>query len=148
MKIVKFDSMFLDEILKSFIYSFPGWSIEKAKAYLMQTYLANPDFCFMALNKNDELLGAIFCKIGPSKTGDLLIIESLQVIDEYRNKGAGTSLLKHVINKACEVNISNIGMMSPVKNKFPISWYKKIGFEETGWVELSAKVDKIKNLLE
>ena len=147
MKIVKFDSMFLDEILKSFIDSFSGWSVEKAKAYLMQTYLANQDFCFMALNKDEELLGAIFCKIGPSKTGDLLIIESLQVIDEYRNKGVGTALLKHAINKACEINILNIGMMSPVKNQFPISWYKKIGFEETGWVELSTTVDKTKNLL-
>ena len=139
--------MFLDEIIKSFIDSFPGWSIERAKVYLTQAYLVSPDFCFMALSEDEKLLGAIFCKIGPSKTGDLLIVESLQVIDEYRNKGAGKALLKYVINKACESNILNIGMMSPVKNQFPISWYKKIGFEETGWIELSATTNKIKNFL-
>ncbi len=37
-------------------------------------------------------------------------------------------------------------MLAPTKNDFPLSWYKKIGFEESGWIELITSTDKIKNI--
>lgn len=147
MEITKFELWALDNIAESFVDSFPDWTIENAKKYLMQSYLISPDFCFMALNKDKEVLGVIFSKIGPSKSGNILIIESLQVIKKYRNKGVGKSLLKHTVDEACKNHILSISMLSPEENDFPFSWYERIGFKKTGWVELSVTIDKIKHLI-
>lgn len=146
MEITKFDTQALDDIAESFVDSFPDWNIENAKKYLMQSCLTNPDFCFMALNKDKEILGAIFSKVGPSKSGNILVVESLQVIKKYRNKGVGKSLLKHTVEESRKNHILNISMLSPEENDFPFSWYERIGFKKTGWVELSVTVEKIKNL--
>ncbi len=144
MKIIKFDPRALDKITESFVDSFPEWSIENAKKYLMQSYLISPDFCFMAVDKDNEILGAIFSKLGTSKHGDLLIVESLQVIDRHRNNGVGKSLLKHTVNEARKNNIFSISMLSPEENIFPLSWYERIGFKKTDWIELSTTIDTIK----
>lgn len=143
MKIIKFDTYALDNITESFVDSFQDWSIENAKKYLMQSFLTSPDFCFMAINEDKEILGAIFSKIGPSKSGNMLVIESLQVLNKYRNNGVGKSLLKHIVKEASKNHILNISMLSPEKNDFPSSWYERIGFKKTGWVELSATIDTL-----
>lgn len=146
MEIIKFELWALDNIVESFTDSFSGWTIENSKKYLMQSYLISPDFCFMAIGKDKEVLGAIFSKVGPSKSGDTLIVESLQVIKKHRNKGVGKSLLKHTVDEAHKNNFLNISMLSPEENDFPFSWYERIGFKKTGWVELSATLEKIKYL--
>ncbi|HCC06402.1 TPA: hypothetical protein DEP94_03550 [Candidatus Nomurabacteria bacterium] len=146
MKTIPFDISFLETIAKSFVDSFPGWSEEKATEYLKQNYLTSPEFCYMSVDENDEFLGGIFCKVGPNNKESSLILESLQVLDKYRNKGVGTALLHHVINKAQEKGITNISMLSPTQNEFPMSWYKKMGFKETGWIELSTNISEINTI--
>lgn len=145
MKIIikQFDIKWMEDITASFVCSYSDWSCDSAHQYLSNAIMASPDFCFATVNEKDELMGAIFCKICPCCNGSMLIIESLQVIENFRNQKVGTSLIFHAINKARKHKIKKIGLMAFNKDPFPISWFKKIGFTETGWVELNAGIDDL-----
>lgn len=84
-----------------------------------------------------------FCKTGPHNQGFSLVVESLQVLKSHRIEGIGSALLLHVIEKAQEKNITYINMLAPVRNDFPLSWYHKIGFKESSWVELVANLNEL-----
>lgn len=58
--IVLFEESFLKYIVESFVESFPDWSTEKAGLYLMQSYVSNPEFCYVCINDTNEVLGGIF----------------------------------------------------------------------------------------
>lgn len=142
--IKKFHLNHLNEIVDSFTEFFTDWSKEEASQYLLQAHKQNPEYCFTALNEKKEILGAVFCKIGPYSNGYMLIIESLQVKKDFRKIGVGKKLMEKVINSARAANISRVGMLTPKKNNFPLTWYKKLGFKETGWIELTADPKGIK----
>jgi GNAT superfamily N-acetyltransferase len=57
---------------------------------------------------------------------------------EFRGQKIATLLMKRIIKTVKDMNISKISMLAPCITEFPLSWYKKIGFRETGWIELEA----------
>jgi hypothetical protein len=69
MEIKKFSEKYINEMAELFVeeYSEPDyeWDVDTAKAYLERDYKYYPDFNLMALNEEDEIMGAVFCsKIG------------------------------------------------------------------------------------
>lgn len=142
-KVVKFTLKYLEDVAGSFIISFPDWNMKEAKAYLLQAYRKSPGFCLAAVN-DKVALGAIFARKCPYNKGNLLLIESLQVLKKYRKNGIGTLLFKKLIALAKAEKIKNVGMLVPRKNKFPLEWYKTMGFKETGWIELAADLKDIR----
>ena len=141
--IVHFEESFLKSIVESFVESFPSWSNDKAGLYLMQSYMSSPEFCYVCIGGTNEVLAGIFCKVAPYNQGFSLVIESLQVLKNHRVEGVGSALLQSVIEKAKEKNITHISMLAPTHNDFPLSWYRALGFEESGWVELVANLNEL-----
>ena len=143
-KIIDFQLKYLGEMAKSFVESFDEWDVKTASQYMKQAYLICPDYCFAAINGDGKVTGAIFCKFGPFGSGKTLIIESLQIKKEFRNKKIGSALIGAVVKRAKNNKVPNMSMLASNKKDFPLLWFKNIGFKETGWVELVGEVKKIK----
>ena len=143
-KIINFKPKYFKEMAISFAQSFPDWDIERCDKYIRQAYKTCPDYCFAAIDNKQKILGAIFCKSSPYNKSEMLIIELLQIKKEHQKRTVGTLLLKEVIEKARKNNVAHIGMLAFDKKKFPLNWFKRIGFKETGWIELAAKTKKLK----
>lgn len=131
-------------IAKDFVETFRGWTYDNAYEYLHSPFLLNPEFCLQILQ--DGILAAgIFCKLAPYQDGKMLVIEALHVRKEFRNKKIGRILMKEIIKKTLELQVNKIGLLAPNSEEFPISWYKQIGFKETGWVEMELDIRNINN---
>lgn len=142
-EVVRYEERHLGKIAKSFVESFSEWKLSEVKKYLQQTYLICPECCYIALDDNGSVAGGIFCKISPYNNHKMIVIESLQIIEKYRNSGVGKKLIEKVSKIAKKKRIKTIGMLVNKNTEFPISWFKKMGFQETGWIELLVQVDKI-----
>lgn len=66
---------------------------------------------------------------------DHVYIEALAVHPQYMNKGIGKLLLNKVLTIGKENGFKQFKMTADPKS-IAYSWYSKIGFKETGWVEL------------
>lgn len=73
----------------------------------------------------------VFDKNDPDYTvdGKRIYLSRLIVKKEYRNKGIGTKIMKFLINKAREMNYSEISLGVDCINGAAIHLYKKFGFE-------------------
>ena len=141
-----FHERYLEDMVASFIESFERWNIREARRYLSQSYEAFSDLCFVAVNPQEECLGAVFCKEAPYQAGKICMVEALQVKKEFRNQGIGKALLTKAVEAAKKKDMTFIGMLAPATARFPLRLYEDMGFRQTGWVELVTNVDDI-NLL-
>lgn len=73
----------------------------------------------------------VFDKNDPDYTvdGKRIYLSRLIVKKEYRNKGIGTEIMKFLINKAREMNYSEISLGVDCINGAAIHLYEKFGFE-------------------
>lgn len=127
-------------------YREPGdnWIPKITSERLLNNYKSFPKYNLLALDENNKCLGGIFCRKTYSDDGYKIYIDSIQVKPGQRKLGLGKILLKSLVEKAIKNKISAIQMAVNIGTKFPKSWYKKIGFEETNWVYFSASPQKIK----
>ena len=96
---------------------------------ILKNELQNPNsIYFVAKDKNNNILG--FAEI--LKILDEADITNIVVKKDYRNKGIGTMLLKHLILEAKKQNLLTITLEVNEKNKNAILLYKKFKFEELG----------------
>lgn len=91
------------------------------------------------------LAGACLVGVRPWWDGNHLVDGEFFVDPLFQAKGVGTALLRHVLAVAKE-------KYNPVcwdsytfrEEGFPLSWYKKLGFEEIDeWVMIRAPIDKL-----
>jgi GNAT superfamily N-acetyltransferase len=144
MKITKFSPKYAEEMAQLFVdvYSEPGyeWDIKTAKAYLERDYKYFPEFCLMALNGKEEIMGAIFCSIDPYYKSMMLFTDSIQVFEKHRRKGIAKRLLAKVLEKAKEKGFYGVHMLADERPNFPKGWYERLGFEKTHWVEYECRM--------
>ena len=96
---------------------------------ILKNELQNPNsIYFVAKDKNNIILGFA----GILKILDEADITNIVVKKDYRNKGIGTMLLKHLILEAKKQNLLTITLEVNEKNKNAILLYKKFKFEELG----------------
>ncbi len=148
MKIVSFNEKYLAEMARLYIdeYSVSGyeWDLKTTKEYLLRNGKEFPEYCFAAVDEKENCLGAIFCRINPYYTGTMLFVDALQVKKECREQGVGRALLKKVIEKAKQEGILGIHFLASDRKDFPKSWYEKISFKKSGWVEYEAFMKDLK----
>ena len=80
---------------------------------------------------NGKVVGAFVAGIKPWWDGNHLLDGELIVDPDYQKKGIGKLLLKAILRKA--INKYNVTVWEAVtfrKTKFPLSWYRKLGFHE------------------
>ncbi len=148
MEVKQFLEQYIDEMAQLFVdaYSEPGyeWDIETARNYLERDYKYFPELNLMAVNESGEIMGAIFCSVDPYYKTKLLFVDSLQVKKRHREQGIGKKLLLSVIKKAKKKGYQGVHFLADNRVNFPKSWYEKLGFEKTSWVEYESGMENIK----
>lgn len=148
MRIVPFSEDYLGEMVGLFIevYSEPGylWDRKTAREYLLRDVASSPEYCLVALDKEGNCLGGVFCCLDPYYQGKFLFINSLQVKESHRRQGVGRQLLEAVIEVARKNQLDGVYLLTDARVNFPKEWYERLGFQPTGWSEFEVHLDKIK----
>lgn len=111
-------------------YLNPGGTVEK-RVEKMQTYLNNQLIPKMFVCKdNDTLLGSAAIVVSDMDTRATLSpwLASVYVEKNNRNRGIGSTLVKHVINYAQAAKFSDLYLFTPSQKNF---------YESIGWSAIS-----------
>jgi N-acetylglutamate synthase-like GNAT family acetyltransferase len=148
MKIVPFENQYLEEMAQFFVQEYSEidrkWDLVTTRKYLKRNSDNFPQYCFVAIDDQNNCLGAIFGRLDPYYTSNMLLIDSLQVKKEYRQQGIARKLIKTIFNVAKKDNIVGVHLLADAREGFPKNWYTKMGFELTGWTEYEVEISNIK----
>jgi aminoglycoside 6'-N-acetyltransferase I len=125
------------------------WNERSARALINYWMKKQPDLAFVA-EFEDEIAGGLISGIKPWWDGNRLSDGELFVAPRFQKKGIGTALMKELCEKAIsKYNAVSLDAFTYKKNKFPLAWYKTIGFEEVnGWAIVSANLKELKERLD
>ncbi len=119
-------------------------SHENMKAYLEAAFnikqvekeLSNPLSHFFLVSINDEIAGYLKVNTGDAQSeemdDDSLEIERIYIINKFQKNGLGKYLFNKAKDVAMEQNKKKIWLGVWEKNENAISFYKKLGFVQTG----------------
>ena len=108
-------------------------------------YFLNQQYIYVA-EENQKIVGFITAEIFKKKVWysvQLGSINNIFVLEEYRNQGIGTALMKTMMNALKEVGITNIQLDTYNKNSKAIKFYEGLGFEKCN-VQMLYQEDKQK----
>lgn len=119
-------------------------SPENIKTYLERAFnlkqvekeLSNPSSQFFFVSLNDEIAGYIKVNTGNAQSEEMddefLEIERIYIIKKFQRHGLGKYLFNKAMDIALEQNKKKIWLGVWEKNENAISFYKKLGFVQTG----------------
>ncbi|KHE70042.1 GNAT family N-acetyltransferase [Halobacillus sp. BBL2006] len=119
-------------------------SPENMKTYLEEAFnikqvekeLSNPSSQFYFVSFNDEVAGYLKVNTGDAQSeemdDDSLEIERIYIINKFQNHGLGKYLFNKAMNIAMEQNKNKVWLGVWEKNENAISFYKRLGFVQTG----------------
>ena len=84
------------------------------------------------LEDNKKLVGYVFGNIFTANRKKHCMYLAIAILQEYTGKGYGTKLMRTLEKQAINNGINRLELEVSKKNKFAISLYQKIGFEEEG----------------
>jgi predicted N-acetyltransferase YhbS len=108
------------------------WTEKTSIAHLKETYQENLSF---VVKENDSIVGALIARSVTFDTGLTCYIDALIVKADKRGKGYGKLLIEKVMETAKANSMTSIQLEAHAKLP-SFEWYKKQGFEESGWVDL------------
>lgn len=119
-------------------------SPENMKAYLEEAFnirqvekeLSNPSAQFFFVSFNEEVAGYSKVNTGDAQSeemdDDSLEIERIYIINKFQKHGLGKYLFNKAMDIAMEQNKKKIWLGVWEKNENAISFYKRLGFVQTG----------------
>lgn len=119
-------------------------SPENMKAYLEEAFninqveneLSNPSSHFFLVSFNDKIAGYLKVNTGDAQTeemdDDALEIQRIYIINKFQKLGLGKYLFNKAMDIAMKQNKKKIWLGVWEKNKNAISFYKRLGFTQTG----------------
>ncbi|SFJ28150.1 spermine/spermidine N-acetyltransferase [Halobacillus dabanensis] len=140
------DSLKLQEIgYKTFKETFEDQnSPENMNAYLEEAFnikqvekeLSNPSSQFFFVSFNEEIAGYLKVNMGDAQSEEMddgsLEIERIYIINHFQKHGLGKYLFNKAMDIAMEQNKKEIWLGVWEKNENAISFYKRLGFVQTG----------------
>jgi GNAT superfamily N-acetyltransferase len=151
LKIRKIENKDLDKLAEIYnkIYSPEVFDIgekwTKDSAYTMLKYWLKrePDLAFLA-EYDKKIVGAFFVGVKPWWDGNHLVDGEIFVHPDYQKKGIGTKLSKFMFEYAIKkYNVVRWDTYT-FKDKYPLDWYKSLGFEEIQeWAMISADIKEV-----
>jgi len=136
-----------DEVYKHFDVG-ERWT--KKSAYKMLEYWLkrDPDLAFLA-EYDGTIVGGFVVGVKPWWDGNHLVDGEIFVHPDYQKRKIGTELLKFVSKYSLKkYNVVRFDSYT-VRNKYPVKWYKSIGFREiTEWIMISTDLRKMLNKLD
>ncbi len=128
-----------------------GENWDESSALKLITYLFEdqPDLFFVALS-DSEVVGGIVATVRPWWDGNHLIEGELFLLPEFQGVGIGVKLIKKLFTLARELyDVVAWDTYTHTVREHPLSWYKKLGFEEIGhWTMITGNVDKVLESIE
>ena len=113
------------------------WTKETSYDMLRYWLKRQPDLCFLA-ERDIKMVGAFFVGVKPWWDGNHLVDGEIFVHPDYQKQQVGTGLLKHVFEVALKKYDIVRWDTYTVKDKYPLEWYKSLGFSEIQeWVMIS-----------
>ncbi|KAI4184259.1 MAG: hypothetical protein L6R41_004863 [Letrouitia leprolyta] len=87
------------------------------------------DLCFLALDKEENMLGVVISKLEPHRGGPLRgYIAMLAVKKQYRGKGIATKLVRLALDIMIERDAEEIALETEVTNTAAMKLYERLGF--------------------
>ena len=119
------------------------WNTKAAYRLFKYWLKRQPDLALVA-EYNNKVAGAFVAGIKPWWDGNHLIDGELVVDPDYQKKGIGKLLLKTMLEKAIlKYNATMWDAITFKKTEFPLSWYRRLGFNEAdGWTIISGNIKK------
>lgn len=108
------------------------WSESESLEYIKEYFNKSANF---VVKENQNILGFVIA----DKHSDHLFIDTIGVLPSEMNKGLAKILWNKIIEYCKQEHIKEIKMIADPKS-IAYQWYKKLQFNETGWVELSLKL--------
>ncbi len=112
------------------------WTLEIAKEHIESNFFG--DCHFVALSK-DRIIGLIIGLPLIFERGNSLFVDAIAVLPEYQHEGVGTLLWKKMEQYADKNAFNTIRLLTNPKLK-SFDWYKNMGYEKSGWVEVFKKL--------
>ncbi len=126
----------LDRLAEIYVEVYTAFDVgekwtKKAAYNLLDFWLRHqPDLAFVAEYKG-AIVGALVAGIKPWLDGNHLFDGEIFVHPEYQNKGIGKVLTKALLRKGLEkYKVTEWDAFTFRNFDFPLSWYKKLGFQE------------------
>lgn len=87
------------------------------------------DLCFLALDKEENMLGVVISKLEPHRGGPLRgYIAMLAVRKQHRGKGIATKLVRLALDIMIERDAEEIALETEVTNTAAMKLYERLGF--------------------
>ena len=106
-----------------------SWSVTQAYHYLSRFWKFDPDRCLLALDK-DDVIGAMFGYCYPWQGRINYYMQELFVESDQRRSGHGRRLVRHLLDKIGESNVS-ISMSLIANEATPAAaFYEELGLRQ------------------
>jgi len=123
------------------------WTKETAYEMLGYWLKRNSDLAFLA-EEEGRIVGGFLADVNPWWDGNHLVDGEIFVHPDHQGKGIGTKLLKFMFEYAVRKYNAVRWDTYTVKGKYPLKWYKSLGFEEIKeWSMISADPREVLKLL-
>ncbi|KAL8943262.1 MAG: hypothetical protein Q9216_001173 [Gyalolechia sp. 2 TL-2023] len=87
------------------------------------------DLCFLALDKEENMLGVVISKLEPHRGGPMRgYIAMLAVKQQHRGKGIATKLVRMALDIMIERDAEEIALETEVTNTAAMKLYERLGF--------------------
>lgn len=133
-----------NQIYSSSIYDVgEKWTEESAHDMLDYWYKRNPELAFLA-EFNGKIVGAFLVDVKPWWDGNHLVDGEIFIHPNYQKKGIGTKLSRFMFTYAIKKYDVIKWDTYTFKDKYPLKWYKSIGFSEIKeWAMISGDIKEI-----
>ncbi len=110
-----------------------NWSEERATAYLESFFHIDPQGALVAVEGDNEIVGAVFGYSYPWQTGSMLFLQELFVTIYYRRRGIAGDLVRQLVEKkGTNSHVALIVREGTVAARF----YEKLGLSKSQFYEL------------
>lgn len=117
---------------------------EKQRAAL-QAILADPakGTIFVAREGREVVaMASLLYTVSTAEGGKAALFEDLVTAPEYRKRGIGEALLKHVVNEARNEGVLRITLLTDMQNERAQAMYRRVGFAGSPMKPMRLKLKK------
>ena len=115
------------------------WNIETSKGYVQKHF---GEYSIVA-EHNSSVVGFCLAEKEPIESGNELLIQMVAVNPEVQKNGIGRLLWQSVISEAESSGLFGVRLLAN-KNHYSYKWYKNIGLDDTGYVEMNMNFEQKK----
>lgn len=120
------------------------WDDRQAIKQVEKFYHIQKDLFFIVDDREVGIIGGVWGAVMHHSSGEYLNGIEIWVDPEYQRRGVGKQMLRHLIEQALrKYKIRFIEFHADSEKGFPYNYYKKLGFEESAWTNLSGDPEEI-----